>query len=167
MIGKKNSGKTRVITYLIEKLCGKYRILAIKHVNEPNFEIDIPGKDSWKMKKAGATTVSIVSRQKIAIISDIQNINLTEFINNIMPIADTSYDLVILEGFSRIIGRRQDVHKLVVARDKNDVEEILSKISPPVIGIITRKPFSSSYNIMTFDKLDNLATKIEAMIKEP
>ena len=103
VLGTKKSGKTRVITYLTQFLKQRYKILCIKHSCEPNFDIDIPGKDSWRMKEAGADTVVITSDKKTAIISDSGKIDPIRIIDYLEALLNIRYDIVFIEGFSRIL----------------------------------------------------------------
>ncbi|NIN51937.1 MAG: hypothetical protein GTO23_02040 [Nitrososphaeria archaeon] len=53
VVGKKDSGKTRVIEYLVSNLAATgMRVAILKHVHHPDFTLDIQGKDSWKHARA-------------------------------------------------------------------------------------------------------------------
>jgi molybdopterin-guanine dinucleotide biosynthesis protein MobB len=68
IVGRTNSGKTTLIEKLIPELKKRgYKVGVIKHTKH-QFEIDHPGKDTWRMTKAGADTVVIVSDKKLAMI---------------------------------------------------------------------------------------------------
>ena len=54
VVGWKNSGKTTLMARLIEELTRRgYAVSVIKHAHE-KFEIDHPGRDSFKLREAGA-----------------------------------------------------------------------------------------------------------------
>ena len=56
-VGRSNSGKTTLIERLIPELVvAGYRIATIKHAGH-GFDLDTEGKDSWRHKRAGASTV--------------------------------------------------------------------------------------------------------------
>ena len=68
--GYSGSGKTtlllKVIAYLKEK---GYKVAALKHDGH-DFEMDKEGKDTYRMKKAGADCIAISSGSKYAVIAD-------------------------------------------------------------------------------------------------
>lgn len=68
IVGKSNSGKTTLIENLVPLITAKgYKVGTIKH-DAHSFDIDVPGKDSWRHAQAGASTVLISSPEKIAMI---------------------------------------------------------------------------------------------------
>ena len=71
IVGRSNSGKTTLLEKLIRELTGRgRRIGTIKHHFHGPVEVDIPGKDSWRHKQAGARTVALVSPQALFIRGD-------------------------------------------------------------------------------------------------
>lgn len=93
------TGKTTLLTQLIPILKEKgLRVGLIKHGHH-DFEIDTPGKDSFRLREAGASPVMIVSRRRRAVI--------TEIIPEKEPVLDeqlklfdqTGLDLILVEGF--------------------------------------------------------------------
>ena len=67
VVGWKNSGKTTLMTRLIGELTRRgYAISVIKHAHE-KFEIDQPGRDSFRMREAGACEVTLSSPRRFAL----------------------------------------------------------------------------------------------------
>src|SRR2546425_248406 len=65
-VGRSNSGKTTLIERVIPVLAREgYRIATIKHAGH-GFDLDTEGKDSWRLKRAGAKTVLGTSRGSLA-----------------------------------------------------------------------------------------------------
>jgi len=98
LVGKQDSGKTTLLEKLIPELTRRgYRIGTVKHhVHE--FEMDREGKDTWRHKRAGASTVGLSSPSGLGIISD------TDHDHAIEELLDRYYydvDLVIAEGYKR------------------------------------------------------------------
>ena len=69
VVGTKKSGKTTTTENLIRELTKRgYNVAAIKHIPEPDFTIDTPGKDTWRYAQAGAKTViSVATNETVTI----------------------------------------------------------------------------------------------------
>lgn len=94
--GYSNTGKTELVTKLIEALNGKgYSVASVKHIKEEDFTIDEEGKDTWRHSKAGAELVVAYSKGEAAFIvnADLPPKDITNIIKNI---ADP--DVILVEG---------------------------------------------------------------------
>ena len=70
-IGRKNSGKTTLVEQLIEELTRRgIAVSSLKHHSHDDFEIDIPGKDSYRHHEAGTIATAIVSAKRFAVVED-------------------------------------------------------------------------------------------------
>ncbi|MGC8977668.1 MAG: molybdopterin-guanine dinucleotide biosynthesis protein B, partial [Candidatus Ratteibacteria bacterium] len=68
VVGKKNSGKTTFMERIIPEMRKKgYKVFGIKHAHH-DFEIDYPGKDSYRIFHSNANGVAIFNSSKIALI---------------------------------------------------------------------------------------------------
>jgi molybdopterin-guanine dinucleotide biosynthesis protein B len=113
IVGWSGSGKTAFVEDLIKNLVDKgYKIAALKH-NAYNFQMDKPGKDSYRHKEAGASMVIISSKDKFAVIKDTEKEE--EVIDLVNKNVDESYDLVIVEGF-----KAGDLPKIEIYRPSLD-----------------------------------------------
>ena len=69
-VGRSNSGKTTLIERVIPELVrAGYKVATVKHAGH-GFDLDTEGKDSWRHKQAGASTVVIISKSSWRRISD-------------------------------------------------------------------------------------------------
>ncbi len=98
-IGKPDSGKTTLLEKLIPELHHRgYRIGTIKH-HVHTFEMDKPGKDTWRHKQAGASTVALSSPTGLGIIRDVdEDLTIEELVGRYYG----DIDLVITEGYKRL-----------------------------------------------------------------
>jgi molybdopterin-guanine dinucleotide biosynthesis adapter protein len=97
VVGKSDAGKTTLLEKLIPELKRRgYRVATVKH-DAHSFEIDQPGKDTWRHRQAGADVVVISSKDKMAIIRRVDD----EL--SLLQIADmiTGVDIILTEGFKR------------------------------------------------------------------
>lgn len=98
-IGKPDSGKTTLLEKLIPELRRRgYRIGTIKH-HVHTFEMDKPGKDTWRHKQAGASTVALSSPTGLGVIRDVkEDLTIEELVGRYYG----DIDLVITEGYKRL-----------------------------------------------------------------
>ena len=93
------TGKTTLLTQLIPLLKQhNLRIGLIKHSHH-SFDIDKPGKDSYRLRAAGASSVLLASKNRRAIISEIDPAQEPRLVDQINAIAFTQPDLILVEGF--------------------------------------------------------------------
>ena len=97
--GWSGAGKTVLITRLIPRLVARsLRVATIKHAHH-DFDIDLPGKDSFEHRVAGASEVIVASSRRVAQIQELRGAPepcLAELLNRMSPC-----DLVLIEGFKR------------------------------------------------------------------
>ncbi|WXT99753.1 MAG: Molybdenum cofactor guanylyltransferase [Catillopecten margaritatus gill symbiont] len=92
------TGKTKLITQLIEQLKQKnIRIALVKHTHH-DFEIDHPGKDSYECYHAGASQVLISSAKHFALVSRYQQ-QESDLSSLLTQLDLTQLDLILVEGF--------------------------------------------------------------------
>ena len=92
-----NTGKTVLIEGLIKELKNRgYTVATIKH-DVHGFDIDKEGKDTWRHRKAGAEAVIISSKERMALIREVQEeIPLEELIKQV-----EDFDFIIIEGYKK------------------------------------------------------------------
>ncbi|MDO4891092.1 MAG: molybdopterin-guanine dinucleotide biosynthesis protein B, partial [Coriobacteriaceae bacterium] len=95
-VGRHNSGKTTLVCAVIEELARRgLDVGTIKHHGHVGFEIDVPGKDSYRHRHAGATEVVIAAPDAIARIKDIaREVECSDLLQT-MP----GHDIVVVEGY--------------------------------------------------------------------
>jgi len=93
------TGKTTLITHLLPLLKNKgIKTGLIKHSHH-DFDIDQPGKDSYRLRKAGASPVMLVSKYRRAIITEREVIGEPILANELAYLDQSDIELVIVEGF--------------------------------------------------------------------
>ena len=109
LAGYSGSGKTTLLEKIIPLLAGRgLRVAVIKHAHH-DFDIDQPGKDSYRQRKAGANQVLITSARRWALMHELHNEpepTLQECCARLAPC-----DLVLVEGY-----KHADIPKLEVHR---------------------------------------------------
>jgi molybdopterin-guanine dinucleotide biosynthesis protein MobB len=98
IIGESGSGKTTLLEKLIPELKRKgYRIATVKHHSHAGFDIDHPGKDSYRHAQAGSDHVVIAAPDKIASYRRVEKEpTLDEIVSGIQDV-----DLILVEGYKQ------------------------------------------------------------------
>lgn len=97
IVGRSNSGKTTLLEKLIRELTRRgRRIGTIKHHFHGPVEVDVPGKDSWRHRQAGARSVALCSPDTLFVVADIAGEWSLEAIAHQALFA---VDLILTEGF--------------------------------------------------------------------
>jgi molybdopterin-guanine dinucleotide biosynthesis adapter protein len=115
-IGKSGCGKTTLLEKLVVELKRRgYRLATVKHHSHRGFDIDQPGKDSWRFAQSGSDHVIIASPDKIASYRKIEHeLNLDEIAATISDV-----DLILVEGY-----KQAEKPALEVVRAENSRELI-------------------------------------------
>ncbi len=133
-VAKSGTGKTTLLEKVIAELKERgYKVGAIKH-DAHNFDIDHPGKDSYRLAAAGADTTLITSPEKLALIKvhpaapPVEELLATYF---------SDVDIVVTEGFKKSalpkieIHRRERSSTLLCRGEEND---------PTLIAVASDEP---------------------------
>jgi molybdopterin-guanine dinucleotide biosynthesis protein B len=133
VVGWKNSGKTTLMSNLIRELTDRgYAVSVIKHAHA-KFEIDHPGRDSFKMREAGARQVMLSSPRRFALMRELGNAPEMTF-DELLPYAGPC-DLVLVEGY-----KRDAYPKIEIRREGAASREPLSAEFPQVVAIASDRP---------------------------
>lgn len=93
------TGKTTLLTKLIPLLQREgIRVGLIKHCHH-NFEIDKPEKDSYRLRKSGASPVMLVSSRRRAVITEFNTVNVAKLDTHLNVFEQSGLDLILVEGF--------------------------------------------------------------------
>ncbi|KJS10458.1 MAG: hypothetical protein JL56_12570 [Desulfotomaculum sp. BICA1-6] len=97
VVGWANSGKTTFLEKLVTELKQRgCRVGIIKH-HRGTFEIDKPGKDTWRMARAGAVCTAIAGPGKVGLVLETEADMRPEEIAALMP----GMDIIITEGYKQ------------------------------------------------------------------
>ena len=112
--GYSGSGKTTLVEKVITLLTMQgYKVGAIKHDGH-QFDIDKPGKDSWRMTQAGAAVTVITDNDKLAMIKQHDTPPAPE---TIVSRYFSEMDIVIIEGWKRKSTNSIEVYRQALGRE--------------------------------------------------
>lgn len=130
-VAASGTGKTSLLTELIPLLKQDgLRIGLIKHSHH-DFEIDQPGKDSFRLRKAGASPVMLVSRYRRAIITEFTPEQEPRLDDQLKQLDQSGLDLILVEGF-----RTEQFPKIELHRPSLE-KPLLYPNDPDIIAIAT------------------------------
>ncbi|MDO9461563.1 MAG: molybdopterin-guanine dinucleotide biosynthesis protein B [Alphaproteobacteria bacterium] len=127
--GWKNSGKTTLVAALVREFGARgLRVSTIKHAHHA-FDLDLPGKDSFLHREAGAQEVLISSHGRWALLHELRGAGEP-------PLADllqrmSRVDLVLIEGF------KDAAHPKLEVRRKASAGQKLTDTDPYIVAIAT------------------------------
>ncbi|MBO7701300.1 MAG: molybdopterin-guanine dinucleotide biosynthesis protein B [Eggerthellaceae bacterium] len=98
VVGRHNSGKTTLIEKLIAELVARgHDVGSVKHHHKTGFEFDVPGKDSYRHRQAGASETVIAAPDQIARVRTLEHeVECSEIVRS-MP----GHDIIVVEGYRK------------------------------------------------------------------
>lgn len=151
-VGNSGVGKTTFLEKLVRELKSRgYRVAAIKH-DVHNFEIDKPGKDSWRLTQAGSDIVVLSSPHRLALLEEVQE---ERDLNALAAMVADRVDIVVTEGY-----RGAAAQKIEVSRQAHSTE--LTAPLEHLIAIVTDHPFDLDVPQYGLDDAAAVADMLEA-----
>ncbi len=132
--GYSDSGKTTLIEKLIPFLVARgLKIGSVKH-DAHGFELDHPGKDSYRHKRAGTSATVIAAPNQIGMVKDVEREpSLEELAEQYL----SDVDLIIAEGYKRRKGPKIEIHR------KGQREGLISNPENGLIAVACEEPIET------------------------
>lgn len=155
IIGWKNNGKTTLLTQLITILGARgFSVSTIKHAHHA-FDVDTPGKDSYRHREAGAREVLVASGARWALMHELCGApepGLDELMARISPV-----DIVLVEGF------KQHAHDKLEVVLKGSQNPLIAAGDDRVVAIASNDPdLATSLPLLPLDEPEAVADFILA-----
>src|SRR5690349_3277714 len=135
LAGWSGSGKTTLMTALIPEFVSRgLTVSTIKHAHH-SFDIDQPGKDSWRHRAAGASEVMVASARRWALMRELREEaepSLDELVARLRPV-----DLLLVEGFKRHPHPKIEVHRPALGKPP------LYPDDPHIVAIAADEPLAA------------------------
>jgi len=139
------TGKTTLLTQLIPLLKNKgLRIGIIKHSHH-NFEIDQPGKDSFRLRAAGAESVMLASKHRRAIITEISPEQEPRLDDQLKQFDQSELNLILVEGFKAERFPKIELHRAALGKP------LLYPQDPDIIAIASDSPLQTQDYLTLLD----------------
>jgi molybdopterin-guanine dinucleotide biosynthesis protein B len=128
-VGYSGSGKTTLMEGLIPRFVGAgLRVSVVKHAHH-GFDLDRPGKDSFRHREAGAHEVLITTDRRWALLHELQGEAEPDLARHIRRLAPC--DWVLIEGF-----KQEPVPKIEVHRTGRGGEYLYPR-DPRIVALVT------------------------------
>lgn len=156
LAGWSGSGKTTLLRALILALTARgLRVSTIKHAHHA-FDIDLPGKDSFEHRAAGAHEVIVSSANRFALIHELRGAperTLSELLRLLGPV-----DLVVIEGFKGERHPKIEVHRAAVGKP------LLFPDDPTIGAIVTDLDhLDTPLPRLRFDEIERIADLVQTL----
>jgi molybdopterin-guanine dinucleotide biosynthesis protein B len=150
--GWSGSGKTTLIEKLIPLIVKRgLRVSLIKHAHH-SFDVDVPGKDSYRHRHAGAMEVLVTSSRRWVLMHELRGVQEPSFEEQAKQLSPC--DLLIVEGF-----KFAPIPKLEVWRAETG-EGLLHPNDPHIVGIATDSPVQTALPVLDLNDHAGIAAFI-------
>lgn len=127
--GWSGSGKTTLVEKLIPRFVRRgLRVSLVKHAHH-NFDVDTPGKDSYRHRQAGASEILVTSSRRWVLMHELRGAQEPSFDEQVKRVSPC--DLLLVEGF-----KFAPIPKLEVWR-KETGEALLHPNDPHIVAVAT------------------------------
>jgi molybdopterin-guanine dinucleotide biosynthesis adapter protein len=150
--GWSGSGKTTLIEKLIPLFTQRgLKVSLVKHAHH-SFDVDQPGKDSYRHRHAGCSEVLVTSSKRWALMHELRGAPeppFEELVRHISPC-----DLLLVEGFKRERLPKLEVYRAVTG------EPLLHPQDPSIVAIATDGPIETQLPQLNLDDAPSIASFI-------
>ena len=154
LAGWSGAGKTTLLSRLLPHFIARgLRVSVIKHAHH-EFDVDVPGKDSWVHRQSGAVEVLVSSTRRWALMHELRGASepkLPELLAKMSRV-----DLVLIEGFKREPHRKIEVHRAANGKPA------LFPDDPGIVGIATDTKLETTLPMAHLDDIGAIAAMIHA-----
>jgi molybdopterin-guanine dinucleotide biosynthesis protein B len=152
LAGWSGAGKTTLLTRLIPHFIAEgLRVSVIKHAHH-EFDVDVPGKDSWAHRQSGAAEVLVSSTRRWALMHELRGASEPRLPQLLAKMSRV--DLVVIEGFKREPHRKIEVYRAANGKPA------LFPDDPGIVGIAADVRLETTLPVAHLDDIKAIAAMI-------
>jgi molybdopterin-guanine dinucleotide biosynthesis protein B len=159
IVGWSGSGKTTLLTTLLPLLRERgLRVSTVKHAHH-GFDMDRPGKDSFRHREAGAHEVLVATTHRWALMHEVAGPEpgLPELLARLEPV-----DLVLVEGFKSHPFPKLEIHRPALGKPP------LWPDQPDVVAVATDAVLDCPHPVLPLNDPARVATWLcEFLLSQP
>lgn len=156
--GWSGAGKTTLIEQVIPRLVARgLRVSLIKHAHHA-FDIDKPGKDSYRHREAGASEVLIASDKRWVLMHELRGApgpTLDEQVALLSPC-----DIVLVEGYKAAPIPKIEVHRPALGKP------LLHPADPHIVAVAADAPVSGPLPLLDLNRPDDVAAFLCTLLED-
>ncbi len=146
--GWSGSGKTTLIEQLIPRFVQRgLSVSLIKHAHH-TFDVDQPGKDSYRHRQAGAAEILVTSSRRWVLMHELRGAHEPSFEDQVKRISPV--DLLLVEGF-----KHAPIPKLEVWR-KETGEPLLHPNDPHIVAVASDARIETKLPLLNLNDVDEI-----------
>ena len=159
--GFSGAGKTTLLTKLIPALKAQgIRASVIKHAHH-SFDIDQPGKDSYKLRQAGSAQMLIASNQRWALMTETDQPEKEPDLQYLLNQLDGELaDIILVEGFKHEAIPKIELHRPSLGHS------LLASQDTNIIAIASDAPLSVHIPQIDLNDVDAMVSFIQQWLKQ-
>ena len=130
--------------------------------------MDKEGTNTWRYAKAGSKVIVAISPEEIDIIKKTQ-MALNDLDKIIALLEQEKLDIVFIEGFHSLIAKRQDVPKIITAKDQKGLEQTLEGTTEPILaiaGIVAQNTSTPTFSDIPVIKVPEDGQRLLDLVKK-
>ncbi len=146
--GYSGTGKTTLIEQLIPRFVARgLRVSLIKHAHHA-FDIDKPGKDSFRHREAGAAEVLITSSQRWVLMHELRDEAEPDLATQLQRMSPC--DLVLVEGYKHASIPKLEIHRPSTGKP------LLHPLDPDIVAVACDAPVSTALPVLDLNDYDSI-----------
>jgi molybdopterin-guanine dinucleotide biosynthesis protein MobB len=152
------TGKTTLLVQLLPRLrAAGLRIGMIKHAHH-KFDVDVPGKDSYELRKAGASQMLVASSRRWALMTDLDAEREPVLQEMLDRLDQAALDLVLVEGFKHEAFPKIELHRPATG------SPLIHPEDPAVIAVASDAPLAlpPGLPLLDLNDVDGIARFVQA-----
>ena len=139
------TGKTTLLRKILPQLRAQgLRVAVVKHAHH-SFDTDVPGKDSYELRKAGATQMLVASRHRWALVTETGDAAEPRLDDLLARLDRTNLDLILVEGFKAEAFPKIELHRPSLGHP------LLFQLDPSIVAVATDAPLATAPAIPVLD----------------
>ena len=154
--GWKNAGKTGLMERLVTEFTARgFTVSTVKHAHH-SFDVDQPGRDSFRHRKAGAQEVLLASGQRFALMHELRGAAepaLADLLAKLSPV-----DLVLVEGYKR------EPHPKIEAFRAEAGHDLIAPGDARIVAVASDVPLDLDRPVFDLNDTGSIADFVQAEV---